>query len=171
MAIGANDAITSLSCKETCVAPPSRATATPAGATAQTSRIDTHACKSFGAQRFAARPGRTPIAVALFTAEAMRIAKNDARIAAFGLLPTKEPAPLDLDPFFTKSLTMHAVHGSQNQPGLPDFREALDFITHGEIDVSSLLSHRFPITRVQEAFDLAYSGEDRALKVAVSFES
>jgi len=103
--------------------------------------------------------------------QAMRIAKNDARIVAFGLLPTKEPARPDLDLFYTKSLSMNAVHGAQNQPGLPDFREALDFITRGEMDVSPLLSHRFPITRVQEAFDLAYSGEDRALKVAVSFES
>ena len=64
---------------------------------------------------------------------------------------------------------MHAVFGAQDEPGLPAFRLAVDFITRGEIDMAPFVTHRFPIERVQEAFDLADSKEEGALKVSLTF--
>ena len=77
--------------------------------------------------------------------------------------------PFDWDTFFRKSLYMHTVHGAQDEPGLPDFHLAVDLIARGEIDMAPFITHRFPISRVQEAFDLASSKEDGALKVSLTF--
>ena len=101
--------------------------------------------------------------------QALRLARDRGRVAAFGLPATMDPVPFDWDTFFRKRLTMHAVHGSQDEPGLPDFREAVDYITRGEIDITPFVTHQFPITSVQDAFDLAYSKEDGALKVSLTF--
>jgi L-iditol 2-dehydrogenase len=101
--------------------------------------------------------------------QALQMAREQGRVAAFGLPPTMDRVPFDWDTFFRKRLNMHAVHGAQDEPGLPDFRLAVDFITRGEIDMSPFVTHQFPITQVQEAFDLADSKGDGALKVSLTF--
>ena len=101
--------------------------------------------------------------------QALQIVRPLGRVAVFGLPPTMERVPFDWDTFFRKRLDMHSVFGAQDEPGLPAFRLAVDFIARGEIDMSPFVTHRFPITRVQEAFDLAYSKEDGALKVSLTF--
>ena len=101
--------------------------------------------------------------------QALQMAREQGRVAVFGLPPTMDRVPFDWDTFFRKRLNMHAVHGAQDEPGLPDFRLAVDFITRGEIDMSPFVTHQFPITQVQEALDLADSKEDGALKVSLTF--
>jgi len=101
--------------------------------------------------------------------QALKLTRSLGRVAVFGLPPTMEMVPFDWDTFFRRRLTMHTVRGAQEEPGLPDFRLAVDLIKWGEIDVSPFLTHQFPISRVQEAFDLAHSREDGALKVSLTF--
>lgn len=101
--------------------------------------------------------------------QTLRLARPRGRILVFGLPTTAQPVPFDWDSLFAKSLTVSAIHSGQEEPGLPDFRRALDFITAGEVDVSPMITHRLPISRVQEAFDLADSKEDGALKVSLTF--
>ena len=101
--------------------------------------------------------------------QALKLARQSGRVAAFGLPPTMEMVPFDWDTFFRRRLNMHAVRGAQDRPGLPDFQLAVDFITRGEIDVSPFGTHQYPISQVQKAFDLAHSREDGALKVSLTF--
>ena len=101
--------------------------------------------------------------------QALQLARPLGRIAAFGLPPTMDRVPFDWDTFFRKRLEMHTVFGAQDEPGLPAFRLAVDFITRGEVDMTPFLTHQFPIEEVQEAFDLADSREDGALKVVLTF--
>jgi L-iditol 2-dehydrogenase len=101
--------------------------------------------------------------------QALKLARSLGRVAVFGLPPTMDMVPFDWDTFFRRRLTIHTVRGAQEEPGLPDFRLAVDLIKWGEIDVSPFLTHQFPISRVQEAFDLAHSREDGALKVSLTF--
>ena len=101
--------------------------------------------------------------------QALRLARPQGRIAAFGLPETMDRVPFDWDTFFRKRLTIHTVYGGQDEPGLPDFKEAVDLIANGEIDVSPLVTHRLPVSRAQEAFDLAASREDGAIKVSITF--
>ena len=101
--------------------------------------------------------------------QALQLARPLGRVAAFGLPPTMDRVPFDWDTFFRKRLTIHTVHGAQDEPGLPDFQLSVDLITKGEVDVSPFVTHQFPISEVQQAFDLAHSKEDGALKVSLTF--
>ena len=102
--------------------------------------------------------------------QSLAVATEWGRVAAFGLPTTSEPVPFDWASLFRKSLTLHAVHGAQDEPGLPDFRTAVDLIANGEIDMSPFVTHSFPLDRVGEAFDLADSKADGALKVSLTFD-
>ena len=101
--------------------------------------------------------------------QSIKVTKPLGRIAAFGLPTTMEYVPFDWDNFFRKRLTMHSVHGSQDEPGLPDFREALDFIVNEQIDMSPFVTHKFHISEIQKAFDLANSKKDGAIKITIDF--
>ena len=101
--------------------------------------------------------------------QALQLAKPLGRVAVFGLPPTMDRVPFDWDTFFRKRLDMHTVFGAQDEPGLPAFQLAVDFIRSGEIDMAPFVTHQFPIEEVQRAFDLADSKEDGALKVSLTF--
>jgi L-iditol 2-dehydrogenase len=101
--------------------------------------------------------------------QALKMVRPLGRIAVFGLPPTMDRVPFDWDTFFRKRLDLHTVFGAQDEPGLPAFQLAVDFIARGEIDMAPFVTHQFPIARVQEAFDLADSKEDGALKVSLTF--
>lgn len=101
--------------------------------------------------------------------QSIKVTRPLGKIAAFGLPTTMEYVPFDWNNFFRKKLAMHSVHGSQDEPGLPDFREALDLIVNGKIDMSQFLTHKFHISEIQEAFDLADSKKDGAIKITVDF--
>ena len=101
--------------------------------------------------------------------QTLQMARPLGRVAVFGLPPTMERVPFDWDTFFRKRLDIHTVFGAQDEPGLPAFQLSVDFITRGDIDMAPFVTHQLPITRVQEAFDLASSKEDGALKVSLTF--
>ena len=101
--------------------------------------------------------------------QTLQMVRPLGRVAVFGLPPTMERVPFDWDTFFRKRLDIHTVFGAQDEPGLPAFQLSVDFITRGDIDMEPFVTHQLPITRVQEAFDLASSKEDGALKVSMTF--
>ena len=101
--------------------------------------------------------------------QAIHMARPLGKVAAFGLPSTMERVPFDWDTFFRKRLDMYSVFGGQDELGLPAFQLAVDFIVRGEIDMAPFVTHQFPIHQVQEAFDLAHSREDGALKVSLTF--
>ena len=101
--------------------------------------------------------------------QTLQLVRPLGRIAAFGLPPTMEKVLFDWDTFFRKRLDIHTVFGAQDEPGLPAFQIAVDYIARGEIDMAPFVTHQFPIAKVQDAFDLAQSKEDGALKVSLTF--
>ena len=101
--------------------------------------------------------------------QTLKMVKPLGTVAVFGLPPTMERIPFDWDTFFRKRLDIYTTFGAQDEPGLPAFQLATDFITKGEIDMAPFVTHQFPVERVQEAFDLAESREDGALKVSMTF--
>jgi len=101
--------------------------------------------------------------------QALKLARPTGRVVAFGLPETMERVPFDWDTFFRRRITMNSVFGSQEEPGQRSFRLALDYIASGQIDVAPFVTHRFPITRVHDAFELAESKADGALKVSLTF--
>ena len=87
----------------------------------------------------------------------------------FGLPDADHPVNFDFHHFFRKRLGMPTTFGAQDEPGQVSFHMALDLITKGEIDVSPLVSHTFPIEDIGEAFLTAQERRDNALKVSMTF--
>ncbi|UCH27396.1 MAG: hypothetical protein JSV66_07095 [Trueperaceae bacterium] len=46
-----------------------------------------------------------------------------------------------------------------------DFQAAIDLISSGKIDVTKLVTHRFPFTDIAKAFEIAADKEAGAVKV------
>ena len=101
--------------------------------------------------------------------QTLQVVKPMGKIAVFGLPPTMEKVPFDWDTFFRKRLDIYTTFGAQDEPGLPAFQLAVDFIKSGEIDMAPFVTHQYHITQVQDAFDLAQSKEEGALKVSLTF--
>jgi L-iditol 2-dehydrogenase len=101
--------------------------------------------------------------------QAMSMAKTWGRVQAFGLPPGMGRVEFDWDAFFRRRLTLNSTFGSQDEQGLPAVVKALDFIASGEIDMTPIVSHTLPITRVDEAFELANARQDGVVKVSLTF--
>jgi len=67
---------------------------------------------------------------------------------------------------FMKNLT---VHTSCNPDFDRDFPLAMQWIGEGRVDVSGLVTHHFPITEIQQAFELFNSRGDGCLKVFLDY--
>jgi 2-desacetyl-2-hydroxyethyl bacteriochlorophyllide A dehydrogenase len=54
--------------------------------------------------------------------------------------------------------------------GVPEFQIALDLLARGELDAKSLITHRFPLDKISDAFHAALNkGESGALKVLITY--
>jgi len=100
--------------------------------------------------------------------QAVGMVKPLGHIHLFGLPTSHDPVPFDLSTFFLKRLDLGTDFGAQDEPGLIAFREALDLIVRGDIDMAPFVTHRFPLAEVQDAFDLAHEPREGALKVSVT---
>lgn len=102
--------------------------------------------------------------------ETIRLAPRLARIGGhlhyFGI-PRAQTFEFDFDLFFRKYLTTTCLAGTAHEPGRRSVRQAIDWIAGGEVDASSLVTHRFPFERVLEGYELALTRDDGAIKVVV----
>jgi threonine dehydrogenase-like Zn-dependent dehydrogenase len=73
--------------------------------------------------------------------------------------------PFSYSKFFMKQLQMYAVVGAQGEDDLVSFHKALDWIARREIDVTTMVSHRF----MGKAMSLAHERDEDALKVTLTF--
>ena len=83
--------------------------------------------------------------------EAVDLMKPGGKMLYFGLPDTAAPIPFNFNGFFRKTLTFSATYGAQFEPDLVSFRLALDLILKKQIDVSQLVSHKYPIEKIQDA--------------------
>lgn len=100
--------------------------------------------------------------------DAVQMVRPLGHIHLFGLPTAHEPVPFDLSSFFLKRLDLRTTFGAQDEPGLPAFKHAVDLIVGGDIDMAPFVTHRLPLERVQEAFDLAQEPTEGALKVSLT---
>jgi len=88
--------------------------------------------------------------------DALRMAKNRARVNFFGGLPkTKIPVLIDTNIIHYKELFVHGSHGS-----MPiHHRKAIDLISSGSIKISNYISHKFKLDDIKKAFSAAEGRE------------
>ncbi len=84
--------------------------------------------------------------------DALRMVRARGRVNFFGGLPAgTPPLPLDANLVHYKECYIHGAHGSVPR----QHRLALALLGRRRIDVRPLISHRLPLTRINEAFELA----------------
>jgi L-iditol 2-dehydrogenase len=94
--------------------------------------------------------------------QGLRMAARGGRISFFGGLPKDKPIiACDSNLVHYRELTIVGANGSSPE----DNREALRLIASGKVPVADLITHRLPLDRVLEAFDIVASGS--AIKVTV----
>jgi len=102
--------------------------------------------------------------------EAVAVAAESGTVGLFGLA---EGLTMDRFPYaavFAKRLTLKTTHGTQFEFGHASFATAINLIASGQLDVGPLLTHRFDIERIGEAFRTARERSDGAVKLRIAFE-
>jgi threonine dehydrogenase-like Zn-dependent dehydrogenase len=93
------------------------------------------------------------------------LCRHGGRILYFGVPPETIDGVRWRD-LLQKNLT---VHTSINPSFERDFPLAMRWITESRIDLMDLITHRFPLSEIQTAFETFKYRKDGALKVAVEF--
>jgi L-iditol 2-dehydrogenase len=102
--------------------------------------------------------------------DAIRLAVELARPFGFLLyfgVPRANNFPFPFERFFFKRLGAQAVVGAGEDPGHNVTRLALELIASGEIDLTPILTHRFPFERVMEAYELQRTRDEGAIKIVI----
>jgi threonine dehydrogenase-like Zn-dependent dehydrogenase len=91
--------------------------------------------------------------------------RRGGTLLAFGV-PHKERYDLPFSKLFLKEVQIVTSVG----PNVPvDFPIAVDTIAQGRLDVTPLVTHRFPFRKAQEAFDTFAERREGAIKVLLEF--
>lgn len=87
-------------------------------------------------------------------ADAVKMAKNRARVNFFGGLPQDQgTVPIDTNTIHYREVFVMGAHGCMPR----HHRQALSLIASGALDVKRYISHRFPLDETPEAFRAAES--------------
>ncbi|MCA9076024.1 MAG: zinc-binding dehydrogenase [Planctomycetaceae bacterium] len=93
------------------------------------------------------------------------LATKFGRILSFGV-PPETIDGLKWNAFFRKNLT---IHTSVEPDFTRDFPLAMRWISEGRIDLRPLLTHRYPLSEIQTAYETFRDKKDGAQKVLVDF--
>jgi L-iditol 2-dehydrogenase len=97
---------------------------------------------------------------------APKLAKTGGHLHYFGI-PRTRSFPFDFDVMFRKYLHTTSLSGTAHEPGRHSFRQALNIIAGGEIDVAPMLTHRLPFERAREGYEMAYTRSNGAIKIVI----
>ncbi len=92
------------------------------------------------------------------------------RIGLFGLPERRGDATFPFAEAFRRRPTIEIAAGAQSEPGLASFNEAVRRIAGGEVEVAGLLTHRYGIEQLPDAFGVAREPTAGALKVTIGFD-
>lgn len=96
-------------------------------------------------------------------ADAIEMVRNGGVIMMFGVPSKGATIDLDMSKIYSKEITLLTSYAASDN----DTKEALRLIESGEINVKQLVTHTYPITDSQKAFDHAKSGES-AMKIIIT---
>ena len=95
----------------------------------------------------------------------LRVLKPGGVLSTLGVYSGKLELPLDA---YAAGLGDHTVVSTLCPGGKERMRRLLALVASGRADLRALVTHRFPLDRIEEAYDLFANGRDGVLKVAIS---
>jgi threonine dehydrogenase-like Zn-dependent dehydrogenase len=98
---------------------------------------------------------------------AIRLAAPSSTVLCFGLGVQKHYT-VDFAEMYYKNVRL--INSSGFGMDLTDFIVAMGLIADGFVDVSPLITHRMPIERIQDAYELFTDRRDGVIKVALQFD-
>jgi L-iditol 2-dehydrogenase len=86
---------------------------------------------------------------------ALEMAAKRARIVFFAGLPKHDPvSPLDMNQLHYKELAVLGAYGATHR----QYRITMDYLDRRQEDLGRVVTHRFPLERISEAFETIRSG-------------
>jgi 2-desacetyl-2-hydroxyethyl bacteriochlorophyllide A dehydrogenase len=99
---------------------------------------------------------------------AVRIAKPGGIIVIIGMFA--KPVELDFRRLMRNEIDLIFSWSYATWQGVPEFEIALDLLARGKLDAKSLITHRFPLDKISDAFHAALNKrESNALKVLITY--
>lgn len=100
--------------------------------------------------------------------DAIEITRRRGTIVMTGVF--LKPMPLDLFTFITKELKLVGAWGYEYWTYRKAFEIALDMLADNKIDAETLITHKYPLEEVSEAFETALNKRDtKSIKVEIVF--
>jgi L-iditol 2-dehydrogenase len=86
---------------------------------------------------------------------ALEMASKRALVVYFAGLPKHDPvSPLDMNQLHYKELTIRGAYGATPR----QYRITMDYLTRRRADLAAVVTHRFPLERIADAFETIRSG-------------
>ncbi len=93
-------------------------------------------------------------------AEAIRMARFGGQLLLFGVISAREGALPFYDLYF-KELTIHNARAAKPE----DFADMISLMERGSVQIESLVTHRMPLDRLEQAVALVDDAAERRLKI------
>ena len=86
---------------------------------------------------------------------ALQMAAKRARVVYFAGLPKHDPvSPLDINQLHYKELTVLGAYGATHR----QYRITMDYLRRRRDELAAVVTHRFPLDRIGDAFETIRSG-------------
>jgi alcohol dehydrogenase len=95
----------------------------------------------------------------------LRCLRPGGVLSSLGVYSGKLAIPYDA---FGAGLADYEIVTTLCPGGKERMRRLMDLVKHGRLDLTPLLTHRFPLERIEDAYDLFASRRDGVLKVAIT---
>jgi L-iditol 2-dehydrogenase len=95
--------------------------------------------------------------------DAIDMVRKGGSVMMFGVPSKGAKLDLDMSKIYSKEITLVTSYAASDK----DTQEALNLIESSQINVKQLITHTYPITDSQKAFDHARSGDD-AMKIIIT---
>lgn len=78
-----------------------------------------------------------------------------------------QPVTINYSAIFTKCLQHKSIVHAAREPGHTSTLQALEWIASGVLDVSPVLTHRFPFERTLDAYEMHQNAADNTVKIVI----
>ena len=86
---------------------------------------------------------------------ALEMAAKRAKVVYFAGLPKHDPvSPLDMNQLHYKELSILGAYGASHR----QYRITMDYLNRRRADLEGVVTHRFPLEQIGEAFETIRSG-------------